>query len=114
MEVQDEMSQEFRHQDLEDVNLRTIEDEEYNYEEDEFEDYDDDFEDDESSEDESAAGSDEKLDSGNYDLGRRDRAELDTRRTAREEQRIKEVKEAFAKSKKNRKKKERRHCHPSP
>ena len=95
MEVQDETSQDFRHEDLEDGNKP--ETGEYNYEDDDFEDYDDDFEADEDNAEEMSEddteedrGVEKKLDSGNYELesGRR-------RRELRELAEMQQVKEAI-------------------
>ena len=105
MEVQDDITQDYRNEELEEAIKQ--EDNEYNYDDEDFEDYDDDFEDDEEGnededddddDDEESADGDannqveKKLDSGNYELesGLRQR-----QRELRQLEEMQQVKEAI-------------------
>ena len=104
MEVQDDITQDYRNEELEEAIKQ--EDNEYNYDDEDFEDYDDDFEDDEEgNEDDDDDDDDEesvdgdannqvekKLDSGNYELesGLRQR-----QRELRQLEEMQQVKEAI-------------------
>ena len=105
MEVQDDITQDYRNEELEEAIKQ--EDNEYNYDDEDFEDYDDDFEDDEEgNEDEDDDDDDDeesvdgdannqvekKLDSGNYELesGLRQR-----QRELRQLEEMQQVKEAI-------------------
>ena len=105
MEVQDDITQDYRNEELEEAIKQ--EDNEYNYDDEDFEDYDDDFEDDEEGnedddddddDDEESVDGDannqveKKLDSGNYELesGLRQR-----QRELRQLEEMQQVKEAI-------------------